>query len=419
MFKIYLKQAIEMLKQNKFISIIAISGTALAIMMIMVIIVVDSIKNVNIAPEVNRDRTFYINRYTKNNKDESKKGKWQSTPDYNLYKNYLSEFKTPEYTTAINREWQGDKLMVKKDNVNERFLTTVRRTDAAYWKILSFAFVAGKPYTEQDFASGIRNAVISENLAKKVFGNNEALGKTIEIGFNLYNVIGIVKNVSQTFHNGYGEAYIPYTSKKGYENESYDILFLLKNKKDFDALAEEIQISKRKFDSVDPKWNITFHGPYTHRQTMMDETRDMKPDEKTAKRKMTFLFSVLLLIPAVNLSGFSMSQMKKRTEEIGIRKAFGAKKYIILTQVLFENLITTFIGGIIGLILSYFIIIMLKEWLLDIGADSLIPVHALVSYPVFIGIFAACLILNLLSAGIPAYMASKANIIDSINKKNN
>ncbi len=68
MYKIYFKQAIEMLKQNRFISIITIAGTALAIMMIMVIIVSESIKNTSIPPENNRDRTLYL-------KQERMKGK--------------------------------------------------------------------------------------------------------------------------------------------------------------------------------------------------------------------------------------------------------------------------------------------------------------------------------------------------------
>jgi len=415
---VYFKQAIEMLKQNKFIGMIAIAGTALAIMMIMVIIVTDAINNVSIAPEINRDRTFYIKQYTKKYKDESKHGMNRSTPNYDLYKNYLSDFKTPEYTTAIDYDWKGGQLMVKRDNVNERFLAEVKRTDAIYWKVMSFTFTAGKPFTEQDFASGIPNTVISEKLAEKVFGKNEALGKTIEIGFNPYTVVGIVKDVPQTFLYGYGEAYIPYTSVTGYDKRMYCTLLVLKDKKDLAPLMEEIQVSQRKFDSVDPEWNITFHG-FTQRQTMMIKTRDMQPDTKATYRKLIFIFAILLLVPAVNLSGFSMSQIKRRTEEIGVRKAFGAKKYIILIQVLFENFITTLIGGCIGLVLSYFVVAGLKEWLLDIGAESSIPVHALVSYPVLLGIFAACFILNLLSAGIPAYLASKANIVDSINKKNN
>ena len=56
MYRIYFKQSLLMLKQNKFISAIAIIGTALAIMMIMTIIVADEIKGISSTPEINRER---------------------------------------------------------------------------------------------------------------------------------------------------------------------------------------------------------------------------------------------------------------------------------------------------------------------------------------------------------------------------
>ena len=65
MYKVYFKQALLMLKQNKFISMIAIMGTALAIMMIMTIIVTDEIKEISTAPEINRNRTLYVTRRSK------------------------------------------------------------------------------------------------------------------------------------------------------------------------------------------------------------------------------------------------------------------------------------------------------------------------------------------------------------------
>ena len=65
MYRIYFKQSLLMLKQNKFISAIAIIGTALAIMMIMTIIVADEIKGISSTPEINRERTLHINYQVK------------------------------------------------------------------------------------------------------------------------------------------------------------------------------------------------------------------------------------------------------------------------------------------------------------------------------------------------------------------
>ena len=192
----------------------------------------------------------------------------------------------------------------------------------------------------------------------------------------------------------------------------------MKDKADFDLLRKEFRAAERKFNAVDNEWDLTLRGPYDHKQMQLARYSNEDPEDGKATRKMVFIILILLLIPAVNLSSFSMSRIKRRTEEIGIRKAFGAKKYVILIQVIYENLITSFIGGIIGLILSYLVVIWLKQWLLDIGTDSSIPIGALVSAPVFLGVFAACFLLNLLSAGLPAYRASTMKIVDSLNQKN-
>lgn len=416
MYKIYFRQAIEMLKQNKFISIITIAGTALAIMMIMVIIVTESIKNISVAPEANRDKTLYIKSSVKKGKTESNKDWMQSdNVTYELYKNYLSELKMPVVTSAINVS--DDKLMVKKENSNERILSAIRQIDASFWKIMEFSLVEGKPFTEEEFKSGIRNAVITQSLAKKIFGNKEAMGQTIEIDFKEYKVSGIIKDVSQAFRFAYGEVYIPYTSRPNYEHSTYHVLFLTNNKAEMEVIEKEVRDAERKYNTTDNEWNLTFIGPYNHRLQVLNKYSNEGPDVAKENKKMILIFCILLLIPAVNLSSFSMSKVLRRTEEIGVRKSFGAKKYIILIQILFENFITSLIGGLIGLALSYIIVIWLKGWLLDIGAESSVPVSALISLPVFLGVFVVCFILNLISAGIPAYRASQMTIVDSINKK--
>jgi len=415
MYKIYFKQAVQMLKQNKFISTISILGTALAIMMIMVIIVTQSIKNASIAPESNRNRTYYIRSFTKVNTKEN--GMWASSLPYDMYKEYLSDLKTPEYATLVDASWYGNNFMVKNADSEERELIPVKKVDASYWQIMSFSFLDGKPFSKEDFESGIRNTVITESLANKVFGKNNPLGKNIEIDFKDYKVIGIIKDVPQTFTYAYAQAYVPYTSKTGFEKNQYNLLCMLKDETDLEALDSEIRTAERKFGSVNPDFSLTFFGPYNLRQISIQKWMNETPNEKAANKKMLFIFIILLLIPAINLSGFSMSRMKRRMEEIGVRKAFGAKRYIILIQVLYENFITSIAGGIIGLVLSYMVIYQLKNWLLGVDINSAIPIQALISFPVFLSVFMVCFLLNLISAAIPAYQASKISIANSLNNK--
>ncbi|MFV0329736.1 MAG: ABC transporter permease [Dysgonomonas sp.] len=416
MYKTYLKQAIEMLKQNKFISIITIIGTALAIMMIMVIIVTDSIKTTNIPPEINRDRTLYILREWTKRKD-GKGNSQNGTISYKVYKTYISEMKVPELHSAIAMEWEKS-VITSPENEMERVPMDLKPIDASYWKIMSFSFISGKPFSQEDFDSGLKKAVITENTSKTLFGTQDALGKTININFIPYTVVGIIKDVSPIFHYAYSNVYIPYTSREAYESNWFRIMVLAKDKQDFNLIDDEIRAMERKFNSVDTEWDLELKGPYNHSAQEISRYSSDEPDMKSQLRKTIFILCVLLLVPAINLSSFSLSRIKRRTEEIGVRKAFGAKKYIILIQVLYENFVTSLIGGVIGLTLSYIVVIWLKQWLLGIESDSMIPLETFISLPIFIAVFIICILLNLLSAGIPAYKASKVKIIDSLNQNN-
>ncbi|MCM0717444.1 ABC transporter permease [Parabacteroides sp. W1-Q-101] len=421
MYRIYFKQSLLMLKQNKFISAIAIIGTALAIMMIMTIIVADEIKGISSTPEINRERTLHINYQVKK---DTTKNSWQSgTLSYDVVKDYLYPLKTPRYVSAVNSvDPKRPSTLVSREGSSEIINAGQRLTDATYWKIFSFSFIKGRPFNEGEFNSGISVAVVSETLAKKAFKGETALGQTILVNFKPYRIIGIVKDVSPVFKRAYGDLWVPYSSLKK-ENLYFDVVIMAEKTSDFAAITAEVRNMEKKYNIENVPWTLFMKGPLDNQFYQKDiwgnSVEDITKSITIQNRKMIFILLILLLIPAINLSGLSLSRMKKRTEEIGIRKAFGAKRYTILIQVLFENLITSLIGGVIGLILSYVVVFRMRDWLLDIPSGSTIPVNTLISIPVLLAVFAVCLVINLLSAGIPAYRASRMKIINSLNQNDN
>lgn len=421
MYRIYFKQSLLMLKQNKFISAIAIIGTALAIMMIMTIIVADEIKGISAQPEINRERTLHINYQVKK---DTTKNSWQSgTLSYDVVKDYLYPLKTPRYVSAVNSvDPKRPSTLVSREGSSEIINAGQRLTDATYWKIFSFSFIKGRPFNEGEFNSGISVAVVSETLAKKAFKGETALGQTILVNFKPYRIIGIVKDVSPVFKRAYGDLWVPYSSLKK-ENLYFDVVIMAEKTSDFAAITAEVRNMEKKYNIENVPWTLFMKGPLDNQFYQKDiwgnSVEDITKSITIQNRKMIFILLILLLIPAINLSGLSLSRMKKRTEEIGIRKAFGAKRYTILIQVLFENLITSLIGGVIGLILSYVVVFRMRDWLLDIPSGSTIPVNTLISIPVLLAVFAVCLVINLLSAGIPAYRASRMKIINSLNQNDN
>ena len=243
MYKTYFRQAVGMLKQNPFISVISILGTALAIMMIMTMIVTFQIKNASVAPEAFRDRTLYLVSFAVRDTSGGNKS-YQSYGGlpYDALKNYIvPAMKTPELVVAT----VNNVAVVKREGAKDALYQSVRGTDADYWKLYTHTFTAGKPYAREDFESGIRTAVLSETMAKMLFKGEDPIGKNIEIDFNSYRVTGIVRNVSPLFQEAYSEVWIPYTASPGYERSYYDVMLLARNTADFPKIREEVNEAKR------------------------------------------------------------------------------------------------------------------------------------------------------------------------------
>ena len=73
-------------------------------------------------------------------------------------------------------EWQGDRLAVGPPAVRG---VCDKYTDPGFWKVFDFRFISGKPFTEADFISGLPRVVITNTLARKLFGSEDPIGKEV------------------------------------------------------------------------------------------------------------------------------------------------------------------------------------------------------------------------------------------------
>lgn len=138
---------------------------------------------------------------------------------------------------------------------------------------------------------------------------------------------------------------------------------------------------------------------------------------------------VLLIVPSLNLSGLIASRMESRLSEMGVRKAFGASKSTLLSQVMWENFFLTLVGGLLGLLVAWSMLYVGREWIfmlfdswpMDIaeGANLYVSGEMLFAPVVFIVVFVLCLILNLLSALWPAWTSLRKPIVYSLYEKDN
>lgn len=433
MYKVYLRQAMQMLRQNKFFSIIYITGTGLAITMVMILAILYYFRTGNIAPETNRDRMLVIQHGKILNKVEGQ-GNGSSRLSYPTIKECFYSMQTPEAITAILPIGEQTEF-IQTPGSDEVYNGLVMGTDVTFWKIFQFRFLAGKPYTEEEFTSGIRKAVVSESLARRLFNTSDATGKTFLLNFEEYQVSGVVEDVPSIAQFCYAEMWIPFTNRPSQIQGSkwcdfilghMQLYILAKKPGDFDAIRREAEENCRRYSANIPQYNFVLNEqPDTVLRAWLRTDSFASPKFMKLFIQIFSVIFLLLLVPSINLTGMTASRMKKRMEELGIRKAFGAQNRTLLLQILYENLLLTLLGGLIGLLISYGLIFMLKGWLLgnyDWDGSSLtasidLSPGMLINPAIFGYTLIFCLILNLMSALVPAWRALRRPIVDALNDK--
>lgn len=425
----YIKQAWVSMRQQPVVSAVSVAGTALAIFLIMIVVMMQEVQVAPFAPESNRDR-WLVQRCgsitnTQWGPDDSSNG----ALGFNTIKAVFYEMKTPEAVTAF----QVDPEIVSVSLPNQpAFGTEALGVDNGFWNVMDFTFIEGKPFTKADFDSAITVAVISESTAKKLFGTTDAVGRTFSINHADYRVCGVVRDVTNLAKLAYANIWIPFTTTNvaktswcGYMG-SLSAVILAKDPSDFPAIREEYErlFAKLGDEAKVDGWKfILRERPYTQEVHAATPWANEGPDMESARRSRLIVYLILLIVPAVNLSSMTHSRLQRRREEIGVRRAFGATRTSIISDIFVENLIITVIAGLIGLILS---VIFALVWgggifMPGYGSASLgstgLSLGVLFHWSTFGWAILFCFLLNLLSAGLPSLQASRVNIVNAISGK--
>ncbi len=437
MIKQYFKQAWHLITQNKLFSAIYIAGTALGISMVMVMAILNYVKTSNIYPETNRDRMLYARTVVMTATDTVRFAYPSSgSLSYKAVKEWFMPLEIPEAVSFMTNA-KGFASLPKDEHL---FSITSKYVDRNYWKVFSFNFVSGEPFSDADYASELRAAVISESIAKKLFGSIDVVGKEFEYDFNLYRIRGVVKDVSYIMVDTYAQVWMPFTSKKDYDkvwNERGGMLsgitkvfILARHKSDFESIRNEVNRNIQRYNMQATDWKADLLGqPDTRKVHIHRYWSNIRPNMKSIWIKNLLIISLLLLVPAINLSGMNSTRMERRLGEMGVRKAFGASRNKLIHQVLTENLLLTGLGGLVGLLLSYLIIFISREWILDLGQQFVDPLpmetsvnlsfSMLFNIKIFFIVLLTCFVMNFLSALIPVYQSLRKNITDSLYIKYN
>ncbi|HKZ67750.1 MAG TPA: ABC transporter permease [Chitinophagaceae bacterium] len=269
--------------------------------------------------------------------------------------------------------------------------------DPSFFQMFSFPLIAGN---KNDQLKNVYSIVITEKFAKKIFGNEDALNKTIKIdSADNFIITGVLKDMpSNTRFNFEFLLSWDYLKKLGWNNDSWlsnnvSTFVLLKPNTDADAFNNKIKdIVKRNTNRKDVWTHFLFPLDQWHLYSKFENGKPAGGRIETV-RLFGIIAVFILLIACINFMNLSTARSEKRAKEVGIRKVAGAGKGLLVGQFIAESVLTAKIAGVIALLVVQLALPSFNTLVnsqLSIQYNSLFFWLSAISFILFTGLLAGC-----------------------------
>jgi len=357
MIQNYLKIAWRNILRNKGYAAINIIGLAIGLACCLLIVIYVQNELSYDQYHTNKDRIYRVVHDYKEVGNVEQHQIWGNAPIGTALK---SDF--PEIEKVVQFSGQVSILLTQGENTfqEERvFFMDATAFDVFTWKVL-----AGNPTSALEKAYSV---VLTESTAKKYFGNENPIGKTIEGGLaagradaGLYTVTAVIADVPANSHFTFDALLSMSTFKKArpsiFEQEGWgyvDFYTYFLVSRQFDAVKFQSKIPDflKRHHMTDGRYNFHIEPML---QAYMHSTADRQPGI-TGSYQNLYIFAIIggfiLLIASVNFMNLATSRSMERAKEVGVRKAIGANKSDLIIQFMSESLALVFIGALLAIIL--------------------------------------------------------------------
>ena len=410
------------LRHQPVISGVTLIGTALTIFLIMIVVMIQQIPVLPFAPESNRQRLLLgCNMHLESLNDNGVRCAGLS---FNAAKKLYENLKGVECISYFQQYAQKEDV---KGPTAKLFMANGRKADADFFKIFDHTLLKGRFYTSEEADAMENVAVVAETTAYKLFGDIDPIGQTFQYGFKPYRVVGVIKDNSPLATLGSGDVFIPTSQNDGDMSfEEYrgntSVALLAEPGVDFGSIRNQVKARYAALSTEleESAWKAIYHESPYDIETVSFALGGVNttPDMQSVRKSRFLIFMLLLLVPAINLSSMLHSRMRRRISEIGVRRAFGCTRSRIILDIISENFLITLAGGILGLFLGIIVGInysALYDTGRNIGEGGTPALSMMFNWTILLTALAVCFVLNIISAAVPAWQASRVNVVDAIN----
>lgn len=244
---------------------------------------------------------------------------------------------------------------------------------------------SGGWFTGEDNATSARKAVLGFSVYDTLFQGENAIGSTIKIKGQNFEVVGVVTfKGGSGFRNPDDQIYIPLQTARerlmgkttldqiSMQVISSDIMLYTQSR------VEEVLYSTRRSADGTALFRVFNQG---------EQLEAVQQQTQLLSFLLAGIASVSLLVGGIGIMNIMLVSVTERTREIGLRKALGATRPVILTQFLLESVVMCVIGGVVGIVIG----IVTSQWVSgNLGVPPIINVWAVgiaFGFSAFIGVF--------------------------------
>jgi putative ABC transport system permease protein len=277
---------------------------------------------------------------------------------------------------------------------------------------------AGRFFDEEDARLQRRVAFVGSEVARKMFGNVPPVGQTIRIKGMAFQVIGVQKEKVQLSNYQRPDRnciFIPHTTAGQLWNTEYlNTLVYQAMDATLDTKAsaqvKEVLGERLRFDPQDDRALRSF-GSAEAQQITAGIVMGLK-------LVLGFIGVLTLAIGGVGVMNIMFVSVTERTKEIGLRKALGARRSAILLQFLLEGLVTTFAGGVAGVVVSYVLVWIFspRPFLSELLDDATLSadIHMVLSLELVMICSSILMFVGIISSLVPAIRAARMDPIEAL-----
>ncbi len=251
--------------------------------------------------------------------------------------------------------------------------TDVFATTPEIFSVRNLETNVGRIFNETDIRKGAKVAVLGSKLAEKLFDNlNQAMGKYVKIENQNFSIIGVLAPkggaggiVGRDFD---AFAYIPYTASYQFNPDKKFVAFYVQT------------FSQDSFSLVIPKVKQIMSERYNEEDFSVVEQTEIINSVLSIFSVINYIFvaigAISLLVGGIGIMNIMYVSVVERIREIGIRRAMGALKTDILYQFLAESILLSAIGGALGLLIAFAVVLVLRNFF-PVYIDAMTVVIAL------------------------------------------